>query len=31
MLKELTGMKCPYHDYLRDNHHFLYKDVYKWG
>lgn len=28
MVREMTGLKCPNHDYVRDNHHFLYEEVY---
>lgn len=28
MIKEMVGLKCPNHDYIRDNHHFMYKEVY---
>ena len=28
MVKEIRGLKCPNHDYVRDNHHFMYKEVY---
>lgn len=24
MVKEIKGLKCPSHDYVRDNHHFMY-------
>lgn len=24
MIKEMVGLKCPNHDYVRDNHHFMY-------
>ena len=24
MIKEMVGLKCPNHDYIRDNHHFMY-------
>lgn len=27
-IKEIRGMKCPNHDYIRDNHHFLYEEAY---
>lgn len=26
-VKEITGLKCPYHDYLRDNWHFQYQSI----
>lgn len=26
-IREIVGLKCPNHDYVRDNHHFMYKDV----
>ena len=25
MVKEIRGLKCPSHDYVRDNHHFVYE------
>lgn len=27
-VKEIRGMKCPNHDYIRDNYHFLYEEAY---
>lgn len=27
-VKEIKGLKCPNHDYIRDNYHFLYEEVY---
>ena len=27
-VKEVRGLKCPNHDYVRDNHHFLYEEAY---
>ena len=27
-IKEIRGMKCPNHDDIRDNHHFLYEEAY---
>lgn len=27
-LKEVRGLKCPNHDYLRDNYHFMYEEAY---
>lgn len=24
MVKEIKGLKCPSHDYARDNYHFMY-------
>ena len=24
-VKEIKGLKCPNHDYVRDNYHFLYE------
>lgn len=24
MIKEIKGLKCPSHDYVRDNHNFMY-------
>lgn len=26
-VKEVRGLKCPNHDYVRDNYHFLYEMV----
>lgn len=26
-VKEIVGLKCPNHDYVKDNHNFLYKSV----
>lgn len=26
-IKEIRGLKCPNHDYLRDNHHFAYESI----
>ncbi len=26
-IKEIRGLKCPNHDYVRDNHHFMYESV----
>ena len=26
--KEVRGLKCPNHDYVRDNHHFMYEETY---
>ena len=28
MVKEIRGLKCPNHDYVRDNHHFMYQEAY---
>lgn len=28
MVREIRGLKCPHHDYVRDNHHFMYKEAY---
>lgn len=25
MIKEMVGLKCPNHDKVRDNHHFMYR------
>lgn len=25
-VKEVRGLKCPNHDYVRDNHHFMYPE-----
>lgn len=27
-VKEIRGLKCPNHEYVRDNHHFLYQPAY---
>lgn len=27
-VKEIRGLKCPNHDYVRDNYHFLYEEIY---
>lgn len=27
-VKEIKGLKCPNHDYLKDNYHFLYEPCY---
>lgn len=27
-VKEIKGLKCPNHDYVRDNYHFLYQPAY---
>lgn len=27
-VKEIRGLKCPNHDYLRDNYHFMYEEAY---
>lgn len=27
-VKELRGLKCPNHEYLRDNHNFMYEETY---
>ena len=26
-VKEIVGLKCPNHDYVKDNHNFMYKSV----
>ena len=26
-IKEIRGLKCPNHDYVRDNYHFQYKSI----
>lgn len=26
--KEINGLKCLYHDYLHDNHNFMYEESY---
>ncbi len=28
MVREIKGLKCPHHDCVRDNHHFMYKEAY---
>ena len=28
MVKEIRGLKCPNHDYVRDNHHLMYQEAY---
>ena len=28
-VKEVRGLKCPNHDYVRDNYHFLYEEAYQ--
>ena len=25
---EIKGLKCPYHDYVRDDYHFTYEPFY---
>lgn len=27
-VKEIKGLKCPNHDYVRDNYYFLYEQIY---
>lgn len=27
-VKEIRGLKCPNHAYVRDNYHFLYEEAY---
>lgn len=27
-IKEIRGLKCPNHEYLRDNHNFTYEEVF---
>ena len=27
-VKKIRGLKCPNHDYVRDNYHFLYEEAY---
>ncbi len=27
-VKEIRGLKCPNHEYARDNYHFLYQPAY---
>ena len=26
MVREIKGLKCPSHDYVRDNYHFMYQE-----
>lgn len=26
-VKEIVGLKCPNHDYVNDNHHFMYESI----
>ena len=26
-VKEIVGLKCPNHDYVKDNHNFMYESV----
>ena len=28
MVREIRGLKCPHHEYVRDNHHFMYQEAY---
>ncbi len=28
MVKEIRRLKCPNHDYVRDNHHFMCQEAY---
>lgn len=28
MVKEIRGLKCPSHDHIRDDYHFMYQEVY---
>ena len=28
-IKEVRGLKCPNHNHVRDNHHFLYEEAYQ--
>lgn len=28
MVKEIRGLKCPNHDYVRDNHYFTYQETF---
>lgn len=28
ILKEIKGLKCMHHDYLRDNYNFTYEEAY---
>lgn len=27
MIREIRGLKCPSHDRIRDNHHFMYDAI----
>ncbi len=27
-VREIRGLKCPNHDYVRDNYHFMYQEAY---
>lgn len=27
MIREIKGLKCPNHDRLKDNHHFMYEGI----
>ena len=27
IIKEIRGLKCPNHDYVRDNHNFTYESI----
>ena len=27
MVREIKGLKCPNHDRIRDNHHFMYDAI----
>lgn len=27
-IKEISGLKCPNHDYLKDNYNFMYEEAY---
>ena len=29
-IKEIVGLKCPNHDYIRDDYNFVYQPSY-WG
>ena len=27
-VREICGLKCPNHDYVRDNYNFMYEELY---
>ena len=27
-IKEISGLKCPNHDYMKDNYNFMYEEAY---
>lgn len=31
MIKEIRGLKCPNHDYVRDEYHFMYEEAYPFA